>query len=85
MGDEDNLGTVSRGFYARSTLVCVPTSLAQNGPALGSQAGETKLSEIMKSAAFRWLRLAAKTPFNLILEASYFYEVIERAIQIKEY
>ncbi len=36
---EDNLSTVSRGFYARSTLVCVPASLAQNGPALGSQPG----------------------------------------------
>ena len=66
---EDNLNTASRAFYAGSTLVCVPASLAQNGPALGSQAGEAKLSEIIKSAAFKWLRLAAKTPFNLILEA----------------
>jgi hypothetical protein len=43
--------------------------LAQIGPAFGSQAGEAKLSEITKSAGFKLLRLAAKTPFNLILEA----------------
>jgi ubiquinone/menaquinone biosynthesis C-methylase UbiE len=66
---EDNLNPVSRAFYAGSTLVCVPASLAQNGPALGAQAGEAKLSEIIKSAGFKEPSLAAKTPFNLILEA----------------
>jgi hypothetical protein len=66
---EDNFNTVSRAFYAGSTLVCVPGSLAQNGPTVGSQAGEVRLSEIIKSAGFKWFRLAAKTSFNLILEA----------------
>jgi SAM-dependent methyltransferase len=66
---EDNLNPVSRAFYAGSTLVCVPASLAQNGPAPGAQAGEAKLSEIIKSAGFKEPSLAAKTPFNLILEA----------------
>jgi hypothetical protein len=83
---EDYLNTVSRAFYARSTLVCVPASLAQNGPALGSQAGEAKLSEIIKSVGFKWLRLVAKTSFNVILEPnhSYLNEEIERAVQIKD-
>ncbi|HYZ51806.1 MAG TPA: class I SAM-dependent methyltransferase, partial [Nitrososphaeraceae archaeon] len=37
---EDNLNPVGRLFYAASTMVCVPASLSQNGPALGAQAGE---------------------------------------------
>jgi SAM-dependent methyltransferase len=37
---EENLNVVGRTFYAASTLVCVPNSLADNGPALGAQAGE---------------------------------------------
>jgi Methyltransferase domain len=43
---EDNLNLVGRSFYAASILVCVPNSLAENGPALGAQAGEKKISEI---------------------------------------
>jgi SAM-dependent methyltransferase len=39
---EENLNVVGRTFYAASTLVCVPNSLADNGPALGAQAGEKK-------------------------------------------
>ena len=37
---EDNLNPVGRVFYAASTMICVPASLAYNGPALGAQAGE---------------------------------------------
>jgi len=66
---EDNLNPVSRAFYAGSTLICVPASLAHNGPALGSQAGEAKLAEVVKSAGFKHFRLATNTPFNLVLEA----------------
>jgi hypothetical protein len=36
---EDNLNPVGRVFYAASTMICVPASLANNGPALGAQAG----------------------------------------------
>ena len=42
---EDNLNPIGRAFYGASSLVCVPVSLARNGPALGAQAGE-KLSLI---------------------------------------
>ena len=36
----DNLNPVGRVFYGASSLICVPVSLAQHGPALGAQAGE---------------------------------------------
>jgi SAM-dependent methyltransferase len=35
----DNLNPVGRVFYGASSLICVPVSLAQHGPALGAQAG----------------------------------------------
>jgi len=66
----DNLNPVGRAFYAASSLVCVPVSLARNGPALGAQAGEKRLKQIVvDQAGFRSLRRATETPFNIILEA----------------
>ena len=67
---EQNLNPVSRLYYAGSTMICVPTSLSQEvGTALGAQAGEAKLREIVLEAGFRNVRRAAETPFNMILEA----------------
>ena len=66
---EDNLNLIGRSSYAASTLVCVPNSLAENGPALGAQAGEMKISEIVKTAGFSRFRRATQTPFNLVYEA----------------
>jgi 2-polyprenyl-3-methyl-5-hydroxy-6-metoxy-1,4-benzoquinol methylase len=61
---------VSRLFYNASTMICVPTSLAQEvGTALGAQAGEVKLTEILKEAGFGKVRRATEGPFNMILEA----------------
>ena len=40
---EDNLNPVGRVYYGASAMVCVPVSLAKNGPALGAQAGEQRL------------------------------------------
>ena len=37
---EDNLHPLGRVFYAASTLLCVPNSMAAEGMALGAQAGE---------------------------------------------
>jgi SAM-dependent methyltransferase len=66
----DNLNPVGRMFYGASTLVCVPVSLARNGPALGAQAGETRLREIMvDQGGFSTMRRATETPFNIVLEA----------------
>jgi 2-polyprenyl-3-methyl-5-hydroxy-6-metoxy-1,4-benzoquinol methylase len=67
---EENLNPVGRIFYAASTLVCVPTSLAQEvGAALGAQAGEKRLCEVITAGGFRNVRRATETPFNMILEA----------------
>lgn len=66
---EDNLNTVGRVFYADSTMACVPASLAHDGPALGAQAGEHRISEIVKAAGFRYFKRTTETPFNLIYEA----------------
>jgi hypothetical protein len=66
---EDNLNPVGRLYYGASTMVCVPTSLAQEvGAALGAQAGEAKLREIITAGGFRSVKRAAETPFNMILE-----------------
>jgi ubiquinone/menaquinone biosynthesis C-methylase UbiE len=66
---EDNLNPVGRLNYAASTVVCVPASLNENGPALGAQAGEEKIREIVMSAGFSKFCRATQTPFNLIFEA----------------
>jgi len=67
---EDNLNPIGRIYYAASTLVCVPTSLAQEvGAALGAQAGEARLREVITAGGFGTVRRAAETPFNMILEA----------------
>jgi SAM-dependent methyltransferase len=66
----DNLNPVGRVYYAASSMICVPVSLARNGPALGAQAGEARLRNVIVDAGgFRRLRRAAETPFNMVLEA----------------
>jgi 2-polyprenyl-3-methyl-5-hydroxy-6-metoxy-1,4-benzoquinol methylase len=67
---EDNLNPVGRIYYAASTMVCLPTSLSQEvGAALGAQAGEARLREVITAGGFRTVRRAAETAFNMILEA----------------
>jgi SAM-dependent methyltransferase len=67
---EDNLNPISRVFYAASTMICVPGSLSQEvGKGLGAQAGETRLTEVLKAGGFSRVRRATATPFNLVLEA----------------
>lgn len=64
-------GTNERGrvMYGASSQICVPVSLARNGPALGAQAGEERLREVVVSGGFARFRRATETPFNLVLEA----------------
>ena len=67
---EENLNPVSRLFYAASTMICVPTSLSQEvGTALGAQAGEARLRDVITAGGFTSVRRATQTPFNMILEA----------------
>lgn len=67
---EDNLNPLGRVFYSVSTLVCTPCSKAQEvGAALGAQAGEARIREVVTAGGFTRFRRASQTPFNLIYEA----------------
>jgi 2-polyprenyl-3-methyl-5-hydroxy-6-metoxy-1,4-benzoquinol methylase len=67
---EDNFTPVGRAFYGFSTLLCTPASLSQDvGLALGAQAGEARIREVVQAAGFNNFRRAAETPFNLVFEA----------------
>jgi SAM-dependent methyltransferase len=67
---EDNLNPVGRIFYGGSTLVCTPASRDQEvGLALGAQAGEARLREVVLAGGFTRFRRATETPFNIVLEA----------------
>src|SRR5690606_29753962 len=54
-GDDlrDNLHPLGLIYYAFSTLVCTPASRAQEvGLALGAQAGEKRLAEVLRQGGF---------------------------------
>jgi len=71
-GDQvkDNLNPIGRIFYSASTLLCTPASLSQEvGLALGAQAGEARLREVVTAGGFTRFRRATETPFNLVFEA----------------
>jgi len=66
----ENLNPVGRVFYAASTMICTPASRAQEvGTALGAQAPESRLREIVTGGGFRSFRRAAENPFNRVYEA----------------
>jgi SAM-dependent methyltransferase len=66
----DNLNPVGRMYYGLSTVICTPSSLAQDvGRGLGAQAGPRQLTQVLNEAGFSRVRVATTTPFNLILEA----------------
>ncbi len=65
-----NHNPVGRVMYGASSQICVPVSLARNGPALGAQAGEARLRQVVvDQGGFGKFRRATETPFNLVLEA----------------
>ncbi|MCW3062898.1 MAG: SAM-dependent methyltransferase [Solirubrobacterales bacterium] len=67
---EDNLNPVGRVFYSASTMICTPASRDQEvGLALGAQAGEARLRDVVAEGGFTRFRRATETPFNLVLEA----------------
>jgi SAM-dependent methyltransferase len=67
---EDNLNPVGRAFYGFSTFLCTPASLSQEvGLALGAQAGEARIGDVVAGGGFTRFRRAAETPFNLVFEA----------------
>jgi SAM-dependent methyltransferase len=67
---EDNLTPVGRLYYSASTLLCTPASRSQEvGLALGAQAGEKRLREVLSEAGFTRVRRVAQTPASMVLEA----------------
>jgi len=67
---EENLNPVGRIFYSASTMLCTGSSLAQEvGLALGAQAGDSRLREVVQQGGFTRFRRATETPFNRIFEA----------------
>jgi SAM-dependent methyltransferase len=67
---EDNLHPLGAIYYSFSTMICTPASRAQEvGLALGAQAGEKRLTEVLRQGGFTRIRRAAETPTNMVLEA----------------
>jgi SAM-dependent methyltransferase len=67
---EDNLNPVGRAYYSFSTLLCTPASLSQEvGLALGAQAGEARIHDVVQAGGFTRFRRVAETPFNMVFEA----------------
>jgi len=67
---EDNMNPVGRLYYNASAMICVPTSQAQEvKEALGAQAGEAKIKNVLSSGGFSRVRRATETPFNMVIEA----------------
>ena len=66
---EDNLNPVGRAYYGFSTLLCTPASLSQEfGLALGVQAGDARIRDVVETGGFARFRRVAETPFNLVFE-----------------
>lgn len=65
---EANLNPVGRMFYAASTMLGVPASLAHEGVALGGQISEAGLRGIAAEAGFSRFRRASATALALVLE-----------------
>lgn len=67
---EENRHPFGRLLYSASSFVCVPNALSQSdADVLGAAAGKARLEEVVGEAGFTRCRLAAQTPFNLVLEA----------------
>lgn len=68
---EENMHPLGQIFYAFSTTVCTPSSLSQPvGLGLGAQAGQKRLTEVLKEAGFGNVRRSAETPTNMVLEVT---------------
>src|SRR3546814_10448853 len=61
----ENMNPVGRLYYAASTMICTPGSLAQEvGLGLGAQAGPKRLGEVLAEAGFSRVRDRKSTRLN---------------------
>ncbi len=59
----DNLNPVGRAYYGFSTLLCTPSSLAQDvGLALGTQAGPARIRDVVTTGRLHPLRVRRGDP-----------------------
>ena len=66
----NNFNLVGQMYYSFSTIACVPASKSQKvGLSLGAQAGEKKLSEILKKGGLNDIKLTYKTATNMVIQA----------------
>ncbi len=67
---EENLNPVGRIYFSASTMICTAASKAQEvGLALGAQASDSRLRQVVMSGGFKSFRRATETPFNRVFEA----------------
>lgn len=67
----ENLHPLGQIFYAFSTTICTPTSVAQEvGLGLGAQAGQKRLTAVLHQAGFSNVSRATETPTNMVLEVT---------------
>lgn len=68
--EADNMNPVGRVYYSFSTFLCLPSAMSQpGGYALGAQAGEAAIRQLVTDAGFTRFRRASQTPFNNVYEA----------------
>jgi SAM-dependent methyltransferase len=66
----ENLNPVGRVYYNFSTFLCVPHAISEGAEdALGNQAGEAPVRDVVTAAGFGTFRRAAETAFNIVYEA----------------
>lgn len=66
---QDNLNPLGRAYYAFSSFLCTPNSLSQEvALALGAQAGEARIREVVEAAGFTHFRRAAESLMNAVYE-----------------
>lgn len=67
---EENRGPLAAMNYAASTALCTPNALCHhNGIALGAQAGPEALRQALAEGGLGHFRVAATTPFHMVIEA----------------
>lgn len=67
---KENMSLFSGIMYGFSTTICVPVSRSQEvGLCLGAQAGERRISDVLREAGFSKINRVAETPTNMVLQA----------------
>jgi 2-polyprenyl-3-methyl-5-hydroxy-6-metoxy-1,4-benzoquinol methylase len=66
---EDNFNALGRAYYGFSTLLCTPASLSQEvGLALGAQAGEARIHDVVTLAGLTRFRRVGESLINAVFE-----------------